>query len=165
VTVIPNLLQALVVVWLSTVLVACVSDSPVPEIYPSDAANISTDPDLLVETALTNELQQPLTLSVSTRREDRDWLLLGGKVNSSDGSQVDYSNTQYQAAIKDGVFDNVFVALLQRTVSTNNIGNVFELLELSFGSTDSPIGQWQEKYQLPDSLTGMDKATESLQWQ
>lgn len=157
--------RTLFVVWMSAVLVACVGDPLAPRVDPSDAITVSTDPDLLVVTVLTEELQQPLTLSVSTRREERGWLLLSGKVNSSDGSQVDYSNTRYQAAIKDGVFDNVFVALLQRMESSHTEGSVFELLELSFGSTDSPIGQWQEKHQLPDTLTGVDTSTEPLQWQ
>lgn len=168
-TVIRKSLHTIVGIWLVATLVAtlvaCASDSMIPNDASSETMSVSTDPEALVEAALFSEIQQAFTLSVSSRREVQSWLFLSGTINSPDGTPLDYSYTRYRKAIEDGVFDNVFVALLQSSTSGASAEKTFKLLELSFGSTDSPVEQWQKKYQLPAPLIEGDADAKILQWQ
>ncbi|MBX2881479.1 MAG: hypothetical protein KTR32_16155 [Granulosicoccus sp.] len=155
------LLKTMAAICLCATLTTCVKHTSLPESNTAFESVTSTDPDSVVEAALTKKLQQPLSINTTARREDQDWLLLAGSVNSSDGSQMNFAKTPYQEAINAGAFDNVFIALLRRPERNK----AYTLLELSFGSTDSPMGQWQNKYSLPDTLTGNKASSEQLQWQ
>lgn len=140
-----------------TLNLAC-SSAPVGE--SADETLVSEDPDSIVLAALARQLKQALTVQVSLRSEADSWLLLGGQAQKPDGGSLDFSGTQYQAAIDAGAFENTFLALLQQRINAPG----YQLVELSYGSTDTPIERWRDKHALPDALLPERADSESLQW-
>lgn len=119
------------------------------------------DPELIITASLVEQLKQPLKIRVSSSRNDSVWLLMSGSVEHPGGGQLDYTGTRYQTAIDSGAFDSSFVALLQ----ASDASQAYQLIELSFGSTDSPLPEWQAEYSLSDELLQAGGKSESLQWQ
>lgn len=141
-----------------TLNLAC-SSAPVSE--SAGEALAFEDPDSIVLAALARQLKQALTLQVSLRSEADSWLLLGGQAQKPDGGSLDLSGTQYQSAVDAGAFENTFLALLQQKINTPG----YQLVELSYGSTDTPIERWRDKHALPEALLPERANSESLQWQ
>lgn len=121
----------------------------------------SVNPESIVTAALIELLKQPVKIVVNSSRDDKKWLLISGSVENPDGGQLDYAGTRFQSAIEEGAFESSFVALL----ATVGEASAYRLIDLSFGSTDSPLGDWQAKYSLSREWLQTGSESESLQWQ
>jgi hypothetical protein len=62
------------------------------------------------------------------------------------GSQVDYTKTAIADQFFDSLVDDYFCALIE------NNKNQLIIRELVVGDTDSPVLDWLDKYQLPESI-------------
>ena len=121
---------------------------------------ISPAPESIVEASLSDMLDSALVIEESTRREHDNWLLITGAVRAVNGGEFDFADTVYQSAVDKGAFENLYMALLEKDSSLAP----YQLIELSFGSTDTPIEQWIQQYSVPPELFGYYRGTESLQW-
>ena len=126
----------------------------------SAAIEVSRRPESIVEASLIDMLDSALAIDVSSRREKDNWLLITGAVRDVNGGEFEFSDTDYQSAIDMGAFENLYIALLKKDGALVP----YKLVELSFGSTDTPVEQWIQRYSLPPELFGNSTAPESLQW-
>lgn len=145
-------------VLLCLLLSACALQPPVEA---SAAAHRSAGPESLIDASLTDRLGRPLAVVVDSRQAQENWLFLSGFITEDDGRDFDFSTSPYQSAIATGAFENRFMALLQGVGGPQE----YQLLELSYGATDTPVERWIEQYRLPLALFGGYQGSESLQWQ
>ena len=94
-----------------------------------------------------------VTLSIETLRQDNQWAFLAGIPLSSTGDRIDYSKTRFKNDIREGYFDDGFVALAKK----NNESGNWAVATLSLGATDAPFIDWPEQYQVPKKLIFPEK--------
>ncbi|MBS1809086.1 MAG: hypothetical protein JST84_13060 [Acidobacteria bacterium] len=96
------------------------------------------------------ELRQSVKFKVDHFKVQGDWAFLRGVPQQPDGKPIDYRKTPYQQAIKDGVFDDWFCALLQKRKG------VWQVVQYAIGATDVPWDGWDKQFKAPSSIFQSD---------
>ena len=113
-------------------------------------AHLSVD-DLLTQ-ELSKYLAYPAIASKETEKQHENWVFVCGKPVNTNGSPMDYSHTSLASQAAEGMVDDYFCALIENDASSKQP----TLLELVVGSTDAPILDWIEIYDLPGDLLRSD---------
>ena len=110
-------------------------------------------PNDAVITAIQTELGMEVMLKVENLRKNNQWAFLTGIPLSKTGERIDYNKTRFAADIREGYFDDGFVALTKKDIKSGN----WTLIELSLGATDAPFIDWPEQYRVPKNLIFPEK--------
>ena len=92
------------------------------------------------------ELLKKVVFKVDHLKVQGDWAFLRGVPQQPDGRAMDYRNTPYEEAIKDGLFDDGISALLRRQ------GGKWKGKISVIGATDVPWVGWAEEYGAPAAI-------------
>ena len=92
------------------------------------------------------DLKQRVIFKVDRLRVAGDWAFARVSPTKPNGDEIDFSKTKYRKLIDLGAFDPQGEALLQLE------DDGWKVVEWTFGSTDVPSAEWEEKYDLPKSL-------------
>lgn len=92
------------------------------------------------------ELPRPVKFLVHHLEVKDGWAFLGATPQQPDGRPYDYRGTRYEAFIRDGLFDDNLVALLERGQSR------WHVLALDIGAMDVVFGDWSEEYGAPSEI-------------
>ncbi len=92
------------------------------------------------------ELLKKVVFKVDHLKVQGDWAFLRGVPQQPDGRAMDYRNTPYEEAIKDGLFDDGISALLRRQ------GGKWKVKIYVIGATDVPWVGWAEEYGAPAAI-------------
>ncbi len=74
------------------------------------------------------------------------WAFVGGRPQTADGGQPDYSKTQYADAVDSGAFDNNLFALLRKTAGK------WKVTTYAIGCTDVCYADWWRRYRAPKAI-------------
>jgi hypothetical protein len=91
-------------------------------------------------------LNQKIQFAVDHFNVQGNWAFLDGKPQNSTGSEPNYKGTEYQEAIKAGMFDNNFFALLKKT------GGKWRVVKYQIGCTDVCYLPWAKDYRAPKAI-------------
>ena len=103
----------------------------------------------VVQAAVAQELNMEVSLNVETLRQNDEWAFVSGVPLTAAGQPVDYSRTKFADAIREGYFDDGFVALAKR--KREGVDD-WQLTALSLGATDAPFVSWPEQFGAPREL-------------
>jgi hypothetical protein len=103
----------------------------------------------VVLSAIAAELEMAVSLKVETFRQKDEWAFMSGQPLTVAKQPIDYSQTKFAADVREGYFDDGFVALLQRS---NNSDDAWVLVALSLGATDAPFVDWPARFGVPKEL-------------
>ena len=92
------------------------------------------------------DLGLKVIFKVQHLRVSGDWAFARVVPVQPDGSDIDYSRTQYREDLGEGAFDAEAETLLRRE------GGQWKLVEWRFGATDTEVELWLAKYRFPKSL-------------
>ena len=92
------------------------------------------------------ELKKKTIFEIQTLNVEGNWAFLDGIPKKGDGSAMDYRNTIYQQAIKEGIFGNGVVALLKKS------GASWRVVKYVIGPTDVPYVTWWKDYKAPKTI-------------
>lgn len=123
-------------------VIACKDDDAFSETITFESA------DQAVITEIENLLGFPVSLQIDTRREIKPWIFLTGLPLNKDGSRIDYSKTRFADDLRQGFFDDNFLAL----VKSSDNGSNWSLTAFSLGATDAPFVDWPDSYGAPSGL-------------
>ncbi len=90
-----------------------------------------------------------VSLDVETLLQNDEWAFISGLPLTAAGQPIDYSQTKFATAIREGYFDDGFVALAKR--KREGVDD-WELTALSLGATDAPFVSWPEQFGVPKEL-------------
>jgi hypothetical protein len=119
------------------------------------AGEVSTPPpgsserkDILdaVRTDVASDLPRPVKFVVHQLKVKDGWAFLAATPQQADGRPYDYQGTQYEAFIKEGLFDDNLFALLERGQSR------WHVHALVIGATDVPYEGWSQQYGAPPEI-------------
>ncbi len=105
---------------------------------PSMEAQLKTD--------LAEELGRPVSIAIDQTNSVEQWQFQCGRPLEVDGSPFDYETSRLADLAAEQLIDDYFCALFQRT------DRGFQLRELAVATTDSPVIDWLESYDLPAEL-------------
>lgn len=91
-------------------------------------------------------LKQKIQFSVQMIRVQGNWAFVNGEPQNSSGEKPDYSNTEFQEAMDEGMFDNNFQALLKKT------GGKWKVVTYAIGCTDVCYATWWKDYKAPKAV-------------
>lgn len=91
-------------------------------------------------------LKQKIQFSVQTIKVQGNWAFVNGEPQNSSGEKPDYSNTEFQEAMDEGMFDNNFQALLKKT------GGKWKVVTYAIGCTDVCWLGWEEEFKAPKAI-------------
>lgn len=100
-----------------------------------------------VRTAVEPELEQHVVFKIDQLKVKNGWAFMRGVPQLPDGGAVDYKKTKYQAAIREGMFDNNICALIHKKTNGE-----WWVVEFKLGSTDVPWVTWPAQYKAPKSI-------------
>lgn len=103
----------------------------------------------MVQAAVAQELDMEVSLHVETFRQNDEWAFVSGLPLTTAGKPIDYSQTKFANAIREGYFDDGFLALVKRI--SKSVDD-WELVTLSLGATDAPFVSWPEQFGVPREL-------------
>lgn len=103
----------------------------------------------VVQAAIAKELDMDVSLKVETLRQNGEWAFLAGLPLTADGRRIDYSQTKFADDVREGYFDDGFVALARRA---RKDADNWVLVTLSLGATDAPFVGWPEEFGVPKAL-------------
>lgn len=92
------------------------------------------------------ELKQKVQFSIQTFNVQGNWAFINGEPQSANGDKPDYSITEYAEAIKEGMFDDNFQALLKKT------GGKWKVVTSAIGCTDVCYATWWKDYKAPKAV-------------
>ena len=92
------------------------------------------------------ELKQSIQFSIQHFKVQGNWAFVNGEPLNKSNGKPDYRNTPYQRAIRDGMFDNNFQALLRKT------NGKWKVVTYRIGCTDVCWLGWDEKYNAPNTI-------------
>lgn len=92
------------------------------------------------------ELKQKIQFSLKHFNISGNWAFLGGEPQSMNGGRPNYRETPYQEAIKEGIFDNNFFALLKKN------GGKWKVVTHAIGCTDVCYAPWWKDYKAPKAI-------------
>ena len=91
-------------------------------------------------------LKQKVQFSVQTIKVRGNWAFVNGEPQNSSGEKPDYSQTEFQEAIDEGMFDNNFQALLKKT------GGKWKVVTYAIGCTDVCWLGWDKEFKAPKAI-------------
>lgn len=100
---------------------------------------------LIIEKA-SMELGRPVIVIINHKKQLDDWIFLVGAPKELNGDPLDYSSTNYATQSAEGMVDDVFLALVNRSEGK------WAVLAFSIGSTDAPFFDWRDRFGVPLSL-------------
>ena len=103
----------------------------------------------VVQAAIAKELDMEVSLKVETFRQNDEWAFLAGLPLTAEGEPIDYSQTKFADDVREGYFDDGFVALAKR--ARKGVDD-WALVTLSLGATDAPFVGWPEQFGVPKEL-------------
>ncbi len=92
------------------------------------------------------ELKQKIKFKVERLKVQRGWAFLYGQPIQLNGKPVDYRRSKYQEAIKAGMFDDNFAALLRKQ------GGKWRVVTHRIGMTDVAWIDWDKRYGAPSAI-------------
>ena len=108
----------------------------------------------VVQAAIAKELEMEVSLKIETFRQNDQWAFLSGLPLTLEGKPIDYSQTRFSVDVREGYFDDGFLALMKR--KTQNVDD-WTLVILSLGATDAPFVDWPERFGVPRELLMPEK--------
>ena len=91
-------------------------------------------------------LKQAVVFKMQRLVVDKGWAFALGQPIRPNGKRVDYSKTPYAQALKDGMFDDSFSALLHFS------GGSWKVATYNIGATDVEWVDWDTKYGAPSAI-------------
>lgn len=95
---------------------------------------------------LERDLKQRVVFVADDLRVLGNWAFVGGRPQTSDGGEIDYSRSQYAEAVESGAFDNNIFALLKRTAGK------WKVTKYAIGCTDVCYADWWRRYRAPKGV-------------
>lgn len=92
------------------------------------------------------QLKKRVVFKVDHLKVQSGWAFVRGVPEQPGGKAMDYRDTEYQEAIREGVFDDWFCALLRRE------GAKWRVVAYSIGATDVVYEGWDEEYKAPPAI-------------
>lgn len=92
------------------------------------------------------ELKQKIQFSTDTFKVQGNWAFINGVPQGANGGEPDYAITKYGDAIKEGMFDNNFQALLKKT------GGKWKVVTFAIGCTDVCWYGWDKDFKAPKAI-------------
>lgn len=92
------------------------------------------------------KLKQKVVFEVQKLNVVGDWAFMQGTPRQPNGKPINYKNTEFAEAIKEGAFDDGVMGLLQKSAGK------WKVVEVAIGSTDYPAPYWIEQHHAPKSL-------------
>ena len=91
-------------------------------------------------------LKQKVQFDIDTIKVQGNWAFVNGMPQNASGGELNYSITEYQEAIDEGIFDNNFQALLKKT------GGKWKVVTYLIGCTDVCWIGWDEEFKAPKAI-------------
>ena len=95
---------------------------------------------------VSTELKQKVIFVVTRLKVQKSYAFTIAQPQQPNGKRVDYSQTEYARAIKEGAFDDQVVALLKKR------GKQWRVLTYNIGATDVVWEGWDKKYGAPAAI-------------
>jgi hypothetical protein len=99
-----------------------------------------------LRTPVEKQLKQPVIFKIDHLKVQNNWAFLIGQPQKSDGSAVDYKDTEFQEALDSGAFDDGIVALLRKGKGK------WAVVQYVIGATDVPYVEWDKEYRAPKAI-------------
>ena len=91
-------------------------------------------------------LRKKVVFKVDHLKVEGGWAFLRGVPQQPGGKAMDYRDTGYAGAIREGIFDDWICALLRKQ------GSRWEVVTFVIGATDVPWVDWGERYKAPPGI-------------
>ncbi len=118
-------------------------------IAPTPVAAQHPTPLDAVRAGIERQLNREVTLQIDTYRQDGEWAYVTGRPLTEQGARIDYTDTVYAQDIREGYFDDGFVALARKPRPEVDD---WTLEALSLGATDAPFVDWPKQFGVPRDL-------------
>jgi hypothetical protein len=92
------------------------------------------------------ELHRAVIFKVDHLKLQNGWAFIRGVPKQPDGRPINYKDTKYEAARREGMFDDWICALLRRK------GTKWTVVEFVIGATDVPYEGWDREHGAPSSI-------------
>ncbi len=92
------------------------------------------------------ELKQDVIFKINRLKVLGNWAFLSGVPLQPDSSEIDYTGTIHEEAIREGAFDGGIFALLKKT------DGEWETVEYIIGATDVPYVDWPTEFKAPAAI-------------
>jgi len=144
-----------VVLALAAFAMACSPPAPKTEAapgepgIPAEAPNLERDAmTAALAPRVQAEIGQAVSFTVTTMRVENDWGWLVAQPWTSDGTQIDWSQTRYAERAAEGTLDGggTTYALLRRE------NGQWRVVDFAVGPTDVAWADWSERYGAPEGL-------------
>ena len=99
-----------------------------------------------LRTPIERELKQKIVFAADTFNVSGNWTFIYGTMQSSEGSQPDFSRTKYAEAQREGFFDNNFQALLKKAAGK------WTVIKYQIGCTDVCYTEWWRQHRAPKAI-------------
>jgi hypothetical protein len=99
-----------------------------------------------LRTPVEKELKQKIVFSVEHFNVSGNWAFLSGEPQGAGGGKPNYRNTSYWGAVKKGMFDDNFFALLKKTAGK------WKVVAHAIGCTDVCYVTWWKDHKAPKSI-------------
>jgi len=92
------------------------------------------------------ELKQKIVFNVEHFNVSGNWAFISGDPQNESGGRPNYRNTPYWEAVKEGMFDNNFFALLKKTAGK------WKVVTRALGCTDVCYATWWKDHKAPKAI-------------
>lgn len=92
------------------------------------------------------DLKKAVIFKVDHFKVENDWAFMRGVAQQPGGKKMDYKGTQYEEAIKEGIFDDWICALLRKEKGK------WRVVTYSIGATDVVYDGWDEEFNAPPEI-------------
>jgi hypothetical protein len=92
------------------------------------------------------KLKQSVVFKIDHLKVQGDWAFMLGAPRKADGGQIDYSQTPYAEAKRQGMFDDNIMALFHK------VRGKWQVVQYVLGATDVAYIGWDEKYRAPSAI-------------
>jgi hypothetical protein len=92
------------------------------------------------------KLKQNVVFKIDHLKIQDDWAFMLGAPRKTNGGQLDYSQSEYAEARRQGMFDDNIMALLQK------VKGQWRVVQYIIGATDVAYLDWDEKYRAPSGI-------------
>jgi len=135
--------RILILIFLPAVIPASAQTSPYTPVAGSGERKAIMES---LRGPIERDLKKRVVFKVDHLKVQGGWAFIRGVPEQPGGAAMDYRGTQYEEAIKEGVFDDWFCALLQRQ------GGKWRVRIYSIGATDVTYEGWDKEYKAPPEI-------------
>lgn len=96
------------------------------------------------------KLKQKITFDIFSFKVVKDWAFLAGRPLTAGGQRIDYTETPYEEAVREGHFEDGFTALLRKS------GGLWKVVHYSIGDTGCVHFGWDQEFGAPRTILGVD---------